>query len=155
VNSPGISLECWFRVGGGRGGDLISFSTNTTALTGTHDRQLYMASDGTVIFGATSALAVVSSAAGYNNGAWHHVVATLSSTAGIALYLDGGLVGTNSAVTTAGSYTGYWRWGGANLAGWPSRPLTDQLVGSLDEIAVYNSQVLSAQDVLWHYHANH
>jgi hypothetical protein len=150
-----FSLECWFRVGGGIGGDLISFGNAKTALTGTFDRQLYMASDGTVIFGATSALATINSAAGYNNSAWHHVVATLSSTAGIALYLDGNLVDSDSSVKTAGSYTGYWRWGGAKLAGWPSRPLTDQLVGSLDEVAVYNTKVLSAQDVLWHFNANH
>ena len=156
--SPGpvnLSLECWFRVGGSWGGSLVGFSSNKTALTGTHDRQLYLTSNGTVTFGATSAQAVVSSAAGYNDSAWHHVVATLSATAGIALYLDGALVDSNGSVTTPGSYAGYWRWGGSNLAGWSSRPLTDRLVGSLDEVAVYNTKVLTAQQVARHYYANH
>ena len=68
----------------------------------------------------------------------HQVVGTLSG-AGLALYIDGALVGTNSGTTVAQAYTGYWRIGGDNLANWPSAPRSNYLNGSIDEVAIYPS----------------
>src|SRR4051812_50172964 len=72
---------------------------------------------GTVYFGVYPGFtATVQSDAGYNDGDWHHVVASLG-TGGMALYLDGQLVGQRGDVTTAQSYSGYWRGGGGNPPG--------------------------------------
>ncbi|GAA2510994.1 hypothetical protein GCM10010201_02270 [Pilimelia columellifera subsp. columellifera] len=56
-----------------------------------------------------------------NNGAWRHVAASLGP-AGMKLYIDGTLVGSNPTTTTAANFTGYVRVGGMNLSGFPDRP---------------------------------
>ncbi len=53
---------------------------------------------------------VVNSTKSYNDNKWHHLVAQQSS-AGMQLYVDTELVGSNP-VTGAQNYTGYWRIGG-------------------------------------------
>ncbi len=57
----------------------------------------------------------VSSAGTYNDGSCHHIVATLSATTGMALYVDGKRVASDAGTTSAQAYTGYWRIGGDNL----------------------------------------
>ena len=84
----------------------------------------------------------------YNDGKWHHVVATQSTTDGMALYVDGKLAGTNGQ-TDAQAYNGYWRIGGDNHWGCCS-PF---LAGDLDEAAVY-AKVLTAAQVKAHYEAS-
>ncbi|HEX8631110.1 MAG TPA: LamG domain-containing protein, partial [Catenuloplanes sp.] len=95
---------------------------------------------------------VVSSAA-YHDGAWHHVAATLGAD-GARLYVDGVRVATDSNVTYGRDSAGYWRWGGSSLAGFPNRPTSDYFTGTLDEVAIYSTQ-LTDQQVAWHYYANH
>ena len=86
-------------------------------------------------------------AAELNDGAWHMAAATLGP-AGMALYIDG--VGVDSDSNTTGEVSsGWFRAGCGNLAGWgdgwngPNRPpASDQptnypLDGSLDEISVW------------------
>jgi hypothetical protein len=151
ANPTTFSLECWFR-NNGVAGTMMSFGNVPDSNSGTHDRELFLNSAGNVVFGANSGTAnVVQSPGTYFDGNWHHVVATISPTAGMALYLDGTSVNTRN-FSTVGNYTGYWRWGGdtATAGTWPS----DLYTGQLDEVAVYGT-VLSAQQVAWHYHANH
>jgi PKD repeat protein len=88
----------------------------------------------------------VTTPASYNNGQWHHVVATQSSN-GMKLYVDGALVGTNPN-TGAEDYPGYWKVGGDNTWG-SSNAYFD---GTIDEVAVYLSE-LSATRVAAHYAA--
>ncbi len=48
--------------------------------------------------------------------------------AGMALYVDGQLIGTTST-SSAQAYTGYWRVGGDNLNGWNLDPVGQQQPG--------------------------
>jgi PKD repeat protein len=94
----------------------------------------------------------VSSAAGYADGAWHHVVATLSGQ-GMYLYLDGAQVGFSADTKSGmafGTQTGYWRMGGDTLVGLPGKPTSDYLSGDIDEMAVY-PVALTANQVQTHH----
>ncbi|GIH99758.1 LamG domain-containing protein [Planobispora takensis] len=149
-----FTLECWVKAAGGSGGQVIGFNTAMKPLPdGTSDRVLYVDNAGRLSFGAGSAYTTIRSPAAITTGAWTHVAASLG-TGGMKLYVNGVLVASRAAVTPVSVPTGYWRWGGASLAGWPNRPAGDYLTGSMDEVAVYPTQ-LSDQQISWHYHADH
>ncbi|MBT1002474.1 PKD domain-containing protein [Paenarthrobacter sp. DKR-5] len=146
VNPTVYSTEIWFKTTTKTGGELISFGNAATGTSTTHDRKVYMQNDGTLVFGVyTGSRVLVTTAKAYNNGAWHHVVATQSS-AGMRLYVDGALAGQNST-TAAQNYTGYWRVGGDKA--W-ANVTTPYISGVLDEAAVY-PYALSADTVAEHY----
>ena len=86
----------------------------------------------------------------FKNGAWHHVVASLSNTAGMTLYVDGKKVGRRPGTTTAQDYSGYWRIGGDNLSSWPNKPSSGYLAGAIDDVAIYPT-ALSLAQVSAHY----
>jgi hypothetical protein len=152
-----FSIECWFRASGTSGGDIVGYSNLKTAMTGdTADRLVYLDSGGKVTFGVAPAgvMSTVQSTLAYNDAAWHHVVATLGA-GGMVLYIDGAAVDSKPSITTGRTVaTGYWRWGGTNLTGWLNEPTSDYFVGSIDEVAYYNTQ-LTANQVARHYAANH
>jgi len=147
VNNPlNFSLETWFKTTTNQGGKLIGFGDAQTGTSSNYDRNVYMNRDGTLAFGVWTGQAnLASSTASYNDGSWHHLVATQSTTNGLVLYVDGAAVGTNSQ-TAAQPYTGYWRIGGDNNWGDGGAGFN----GTLDETAVYNS-VLTPTQVLNHY----
>jgi concanavalin A-like lectin/glucanase superfamily protein/beta-propeller uncharacterized protein DUF5122 len=170
-----FSIEAWFQTTSDDGGKIIGFgntqtggsSANNNASPGSssYDRHIYMMNDGQIVFGVwTGQTETIESPDVYNDGAWHYVVATLSPTAGMALYIDGQLVGTNST-TSAQAYSGYWRVGGDNLNGgwnldpWGSNsqgttePASYWFQGSIGDVAVY-PYALSAAQVAVHYAAN-
>lgn len=156
--SPGpatFTLECWFKIGPDDAGGLIGYNSVATGLGGSYDRVLYMDIYGKLRFGVNPGTTItVASPLSYDDGAWHHVAATLGPVGGMKLYVDGVSVAAPNSTTTAGSNAGYWRWGGTKLTGWISRPDNPYLVGTLDEVAIYD-QELTAQQIGWHYHANH
>jgi Concanavalin A-like lectin/glucanases superfamily len=144
-----FSLELWFRTTTTSGGKLIGFgngtsSNNATGISSNYDRHIYLTNGGQLIFGNwTGSARIAQSPASYNNGAWHHVIAT-SGAAGMRLYVDGGQVASNSN-TAAQAYSGYWRIGYDNLNGWPSQPASRAFAGSIDEVAIYGYQLTAAQ----------
>lgn len=150
-----FSIETWFRTTSTTSGKLIGFGSAKTGLSGSYDRQIWMSPTGQVVFGVyPNTVKTISSAAGLNDGAWHHVVATLGG-GGIKLYVDGVLMASDSTVTTAQNYSGYWRIGYDNLSGWPSTSTNGYgFIGSMDNVAVYTS-ALSARQVSSHYAAGH
>ncbi len=95
----------------------------------------------------TGSANVITSPNTYNDGKWHQVVATQSSTTGMSLYVDGILVGTNGQ-TQAQAYSGYWKFGGDST--WAG---SNYFNGQLDEAAIYDG-VLSASQVKAHYNAS-
>ncbi len=147
-----FTLECWFRVSGSLGGELIGFHSNTSGSGGTHDRTVYVDSAGRITFAATTTQSMRSTSA-YNDAAWHHLVASLGATQ-MKLYVDGSQAATAIAAPTPGNYTGYWHWGGGDLTGMPNRPAGDYLTGSIDEVAVYPTQ-LSDTQVAQHFQRNY
>ncbi|MFZ1286681.1 MAG: PKD domain-containing protein, partial [Candidatus Phosphoribacter sp.] len=147
-----FSAQLWFRTSGSlasnkRGGRLLGFSDLQNGNSGHRDRHIYMDGSGRVVFGVKAEnndTRTVSSAGAYNNNQWHMVTATMSS-AGMRLYVDGVLVGQRADTTAGESYLGYWRLGGDKLDGWPSRPPTNNFIGSVDEIAIYPTALSAGQ----------
>lgn len=143
--SAAFSTELWFNTTTTQGGKLIGFGSAQTGSSGSYDRHVYMQNDGRLVFGVyPGAVRTVSSTAAYNDGRWHHAVATQGAD-GIALYVDGVRVAQDSSATTAQSYSGYWRVGGDNLSSWPGQPSSAYFRGAIDEVAVYGSALSSSQ----------
>lgn len=67
---------------------------------------------------------------------WHHLAATLSS-AGMKLYVDGSLVASNTTITSAQNFSGYWRIGSFQ---------NTTLIGDYDDVLIYN-RALSASEI--------
>ncbi|MGY2085163.1 LamG-like jellyroll fold domain-containing protein, partial [Blastococcus sp. SYSU DS0539] len=139
-----FSVEAWFNTTTTAGGKIVGFGNSRIGLSTRYDRHLYMDTAGRLHFGVwNSGQRVLSTTGALNDGRWHHVVGTLSS-AGMAFYVDGELVGTRPAVTVADAYTGYWRVGGDSP--WSGRAWFD---GRVDEVAVY-PQAITARQVATH-----
>ncbi|WP_298459554.1 LamG-like jellyroll fold domain-containing protein [uncultured Cellulomonas sp.] len=145
-----FTLEAWVSTTTASGGKIIGLGNRSTGLSTGYDRNLYMDNLGRIFFGANQGGArTVNSPLRYNDGGWHHVVGTVGPT-GMTLYVDGSPV-AQRADTTGGQWlNGFWRIGGDNLNGWPSRPSSSYFRGQIDEVAVYPT-ALSAAQVLDHY----
>lgn len=140
-----FTAEAWVKTTSTSGGKVIGFGDRNTGTSSSYDRHVYMDNAGHFIFGVyPNAVRTVSSPGTYNDGQWHHVVATLSS-GGMVLYVDGKRVGRDTGTTSGQPYAGYWRIGGDNLGSWPSRPSSDFLNGSIDDVAVYPTALTSTQ----------
>jgi hypothetical protein len=152
IPTPGnLSLEAWVKTSSISGGKIIGYGDKTSGSSAADDRHLYITNNGTIVFGVyPNVVKTVQSGTGYNNNKWHHIVGTLDGSAGIKLYVDGHLVGSDATAKSGQSYSGYWRVGGDNLAGWPSAPSSLYLNGSIDDVAVY-SKALTAAQVTNHY----
>jgi hypothetical protein len=153
-----FSVECWFRTTGynaavtANGVTLVDFGSGVAGNSAASDRRLFVDSAGHVVFGtASGTTGAATTAATYLDGAWHHAVATADPADGVRLYLDG-VPAASAAYAAPAVANGYWRFGGNTwFAGiWPA----DYFTGDLDEVAVYPT-ALTAQQVAWHYHAEH
>jgi Concanavalin A-like lectin/glucanases superfamily len=142
-----FSLECWFQTNSGTGysawydgSPIIQGDVNNTAA----DYGLSMTGDGELLFGASAGAAVVQSAPGYNDGAWHHVVVTRNSVTGaVVLYLDGAQAVTGTGIT--GTLNA------ANVIGLGYNPNNaETFEGTVDEVAFY-STILTAAQVAAHH----
>jgi hypothetical protein len=159
----------WFKTTSTKGGKLIGLENLRTGVSdntagGQYDRMLYMDANGVVYFGVYNATEFVAkSAAGLNDGAWHMAAATMSATAGMSLYIDGKLVGSNAnTVSETETRASYWRVGCGNLDGWsvdwtganaPATNTNYPFNGSLDEATVYLS-TLTANQIAFLYFAH-
>ncbi len=142
----GWSAGIWFKTTTTRGGKLIGYGSSQTGTSSNYDRHLYMSNDGKLNFGIfqDNVARVITSPASYRDGTWHQAVVT-SDASGAALYVDGAKVASNTAIIKGQYYQGYWRVGGDNLSGWPTRPTSDYFSGDLDEFAVYPNALTPAQ----------
>ena len=150
-----FTVEMWFRLGAyAGGGGLAGFSTDQTSMSTTADRLLYVNTSGNVVFGVApgGVKRYVTSAGTYADGGWHYVAASLGP-AGMRLYVDQS-VATNAAYTSGLAATGWFRFGGVNLAGWAAAPAYQSMYGTLDEMAVYPAQLTDNQ-IARHYASNH
>ncbi|PPI23821.1 LamG domain-containing protein [Rathayibacter sp. AY1B5] len=153
LRNPGtFSTEIWFKTTNA-GGKLFSFSAGATAPGGQYDRHTYIGADGKLVFGVYNGAAqTITSPRAVNDGLWHHVVSTLSPTAGVALWVDGVKVASNSSYRTAENTTGTWKIGYDSLGGqWPNVG-SSYFGGSLRYAAVY-STVLTPEQIQTHYAA--
>jgi hypothetical protein len=146
------SLELFFRSTSTRGGKLIGLEDVQTGWGTAYDRHVYLTNNGHLAYGIRSSGTqhVIETGTSYNDGEWHHVVATQGA-GGMTLYVDGVAVGGN-ATAVPDAATGYWRVGGGNLTGWQNRPSSSAVAGTIDEVAVYATE-LSAAEVAEHHAA--
>lgn len=152
VAAPNVfTIEVWFKTAVG-GGKLVGFGNQRTLQSSQYDRHVYLADDGRLVFGVyPNAVRTVISPGRYDDDQWHLATASLGA-AGMRLSVDGAEVAADPAVTTGESYSGYWRAGFDRLAGWPSQPSNPYFKGTLDELAIYSTQ-LSATTVAAHHAA--
>ena len=144
--TPDFTVEAWVKTTSTSGGKIVGYGDSPTSTSSSYDRHVYMDNAGHIWFGVyPGGNRTVNSAGTYNDGTWHHVVASLDSTNGMALYIDGKRVGHDASTTTAQASTGYWRIGGDNLNGWPNQPSSNFLAGSIDDVAVYPTALTLAQ----------
>ena len=102
------SIEAWFKTTTITGGLLVGFGDKQTGPSTLLATNLYMTNDGQIVFGTwTGRAQAIETPHVYNDGHWHFVVATMSSS-GMRLYVDGQLVGTDAA-TAVETFKGYWR----------------------------------------------
>jgi PKD repeat protein len=150
VTAPSsFSLEAWIKTTTTTGGKIIGYGSAASGNSSSYDRHVYMTNAGRIVFGTWTGTAnTITSPQSYNNGQWHHIVATQGAN-GMGLYIDGTPVGSH-AQTGAQLYSGYWRIGGDNLGGWPSKPTSNYFKGTIDDVAVY-PLTLSASQVSVHY----
>ncbi len=147
-NNPTVySEELWFNTTTTNGGKLIGFGNARSGRSSAYDRHVYMEGSGQLTFGTyTGQLNTTTSSQSFNDGKWHYLVATQASD-GMKLYVDGVQVGTNPQ-TSAQAYSGYWRIGGDTA--WNG---TAYFAGTIDEAAVYSSELTPAQ-INAHYQAS-
>ncbi|WP_116126361.1 discoidin domain-containing protein [Lewinella sp. IMCC34183] len=144
-----FSLSVWFNTTTTQGGKMLGLGTNQYQASGQYDRHIYMTNDGRVVFGIfIDTHRIIATDDSYNDGAWHNAVAILSPS-GIRLYIDGVLQASDATVTEGEKYTvpGYWRIGYDNLAGWPDQPTSHHFQGALDDINIYYSTEITADDL--------
>lgn len=147
ANPNNFTISIWFKTTTTTGGKLIGFGVNQTGSSYQYDRHLYMNNAGQIYFGVyPNTVRTVQSSASYNDGNWHMATATLSSSNGMVLYMDGAQVGADPTTTSAENYTGYWRIGYDNNNGWTSQPSSFYFSGTLDDALVY-SRALTPSEV--------
>ncbi|MES2268152.1 MAG: LamG-like jellyroll fold domain-containing protein [Bacteroidota bacterium] len=144
ANPQVFTLSLWFNTTTTTGGRLIGFSQFQNG-GGSFDRHIYMTNSGELIFGVYSGgYNYTTTGKAYNDGNWHHVVATLSST-GMKLYVDNVLKGSNAAYTAAEPQAGgYWVIGGTNIGGWPNSPTSAYFSGRIDDVSIYSTELSAA-----------
>jgi RHS repeat-associated protein len=127
--------EGWFKTGSG--GTVAALAGSTFRLRVSGQYALQVVTPATTLTWATPYPVT--------DNTWHLVEAAYDGTGGVTVYLDGSSVGTQTGAGTAGTATGLAMAGDVNGA--------DQLVGAVDEIALYDS-VLSGTQVAAHFAAS-
>ena len=159
-----FSVEAWFKSTSVTGGAIVTASRNqsgdsprTNPQNGDAtqaDRALYLDAAGRVNFGLYARGGhLVTSPKSYNNGQWHHVVATTDRT-GVVLFIDGVQIDSLRNVFAGVNAMGYWRVGGDLIIGYPApfNPTTSYFTGEVDQVAIYQ-RALSPTQVKAHFAA--
>lgn len=129
-----------------------------TSSDNTYDRHIYLDKAGRIVFGVYyNEQKIVATPVGpiYNDGNWHHVVGTYSTSAGMTLYVDGVAVAT-APQPNINADTGYWKVGCGTLSTWTDAggaTTTEKpayFTGQIQYAAVYTT-VLTAAQVQEHY----
>jgi hypothetical protein len=149
--STDFSIELWFKSTQGTGTgpqwyDGAPLVDNDSSTANANDCGVGLRSDGKIVGGVGNPVTSIMSGTGYNDGVWHHVVFTRSSTGPIVLYVDGSQVASGSGGTAARTTQN-------NITFGRSASTANQFyAGYLDEVSIYNV-VLSAATVTAHHNA--
>ncbi|HEX8547165.1 MAG TPA: LamG-like jellyroll fold domain-containing protein, partial [Cytophagaceae bacterium] len=137
-----FTISIWFKTTSTSGGKLIGFGNSQSATSSAYDRHIYMSAAGQLYYGVSYATLKTPSA--YNDGIWHQVTGTMSSTNGMKLYVDGELIVSNAGTTSGQAITGYWKIGFDNLAAWLDAG-NSYFAGSLDDVYIYSTELTATQ----------
>ena len=149
-NPQTFSLCMYFKTSSASGKKLIGFENSQFGTGTNYDRQLYVGTDGKVIFGIHPGnVQTMRTTTSVNDNRWRYVVATYDGT-NANVYVNG-IGETSRTFAYAQSYNGYWRIGSAALGNWPSAN-TGSFVGDIAQVQIYN-RALTAQEVLQNYNA--
>jgi PKD repeat protein len=139
-----FSVEAWFKTTSTAGGKIVGFGDSSTGESANYDRHVYLGTDGRLNFGVhPNSVRVITTPGAYNDGQWHHLVATLGPV-GMALYVDGAVRAASTDTVSAQPFTGYWRIGGDSVAGWPNAA-GENFIGDIDDVAVYGRALTPAE----------
>ncbi|WP_439591356.1 PKD domain-containing protein [Microbacterium sp.] len=140
-----LSVEAWFKTSSTSGGKIVGFGNAATGGSSSYDRQLYIDGSGRVSFGLyQGSNRTLSSATGFNNNQWHHVVGTVGPV-GMNLFVDGKLAASRADTTGGRALTGFWRIGGDNISGWTNNPSSSYLNGAISDVAIYSAPLSPTQ----------
>jgi hypothetical protein len=146
-----FSISLWLKTVGTPRAGIAGFARRQTGSASQFDRAIWMDDSGRLSFGVLhgSNLAMVTSLTPYSDGAWHHVLARLSSS-GQYLFVDGESIADDPTGSGADSYDGFWRFGQDPLPS-PANTTTDAAVsaggyfaGVLDEIRISTRELSDA-----------
>ncbi|WP_370130910.1 LamG-like jellyroll fold domain-containing protein [Streptacidiphilus sp. EB103A] len=157
VSGGANSVEMWFTMNSGSTAGGVLFDYAGASLTGgspasnSYVPALYVGTDG-LLRGRFWGFGYATTTAKVNDGKWHHVMLSTSTTAE-TLYLDGTQAATATGTATA-SNSQYVYVGAGEVSGWPSAPTNTlgYFPGSIAEVSLNRAQ-LSAQDDAVHYAA--
>ena len=130
-----FTVEAWFQTTSTTGGRILGFGSAATGNSSSYDRHVYLDAqrpgDLRRQRRERDQRTVDQRRPSFNDGTWHHVAASLSPP-GMALYVDGKLVGSRTDTTAGQAYNGYFRVGGDRALGGAS-----SFTGRIDEVALY------------------
>ena len=166
--SRSFTVEAMLSTTTTRGGVIASMgdSSSTTSVSGSNVGTLYMDNQGRLNWGVmpdttradvwtapSSSRQAITTVTRYNDGQWHHVVATFEPTTGLQIFVDGTLVANEPKINWSRSVNAYLRIGGDRIASWPNTPTSAYFNGKVDEVALYrhpltDSQISNHADVM-------
>ncbi len=150
-----FSMELWFKTTSHTGGRLMGFGDSQSATSSglNYDPFVYLNAGGQLLFAYWDGPAGYNGiwgAGAYNDGSWHHLVATNSGTR-LTFFIDGVRQDMQPKYSGAvKSWTGWFRVGTDSFAYWPLPPKTAGITATIDDVALY-PRALTATEVLTHF----
>lgn len=139
-----FSLVDWFRTTT-NGGEIIGWGTIQSGADTQYDRMVYVTDSGRLTFGTyRNGYQTVTSPGSYSDGKWHQVIATMSPSTGMRLYVDGALVNQDASYKAPESDSGYWRIGYDSTGGWPNTG-AKYFTGEMRYASAYSTVLTAAQ----------
>ncbi len=143
----------WFKTtASSAGGTLIGQAStpSTTTSPSTFNDFLMVVPGGRVFLGLylpSGTESELKSTSAYADGTWHLAAATVSSTAGATLYMDGASVASTPSDTSISAAAQYWHigWDDENNGGWFDPPTDVYFAGTLADAAVVPGALTAGQ----------
>jgi hypothetical protein len=107
-----MTISLWLKTTSETGGGIAGFASKLLNNQAVHDRSVAMDPIGHLSFSILhgGVPETVTSLASYNDGRWHVITARFSAS-GQYLFVDGEAVADDPSLTSADSYSGFWRFG--------------------------------------------
>jgi hypothetical protein len=147
MSPPTFTLSLWLATTSTAPAGIAGFLGSNPGEKMQFDRAIWMDANGRLSFGVlrTTSMVKVASLTGYNDGAWHHVVARASGN-GQYLFVDGESIADDPTRSGSNSFRGSWSFGQDPSETPPLGPddasvyRADTFAGRLDEIRVATSE---------------